>query len=157
MSSLRAQTDNCMPKISPVAVLGVAGILGQEVWKPSVFWYNAGLPENIPDLYFGGPSGKVKCENATISLQDSKAALGTQVSLLSCRELSNCMALNTVKERMRDFPQVNLGGLLAWEFLLFHWVEVRRWQDIQNHHCVDEDPIFKGNKVTLTTTGCARS
>ena len=44
--------------------------------------------------------------------------------------------------------QVNLGGLLAWEFLLFHWVEVRRWQDIQNHHSVDEDPIFKGNKVS---------
>lgn len=41
------------------AVLGVAGILGQEILKPGVFWYNAGLPENIPDLYFGGPSGKV--------------------------------------------------------------------------------------------------
>lgn len=82
------------------AMLGVAGILGQEILKPGVFWYNAGLPENIPDLYFGGPSGKV-----------------------------------------------NLGGLLAWEFLLFHWVEVRRWQDIQKHHSVDEDPIFKGNKV----------
>lgn len=24
---------------------------------------------------------------------------------------------------------VNLGGILAWEFLLMHWVEVRRWQD----------------------------
>lgn len=82
------------------AMLGVAGILGQEILKPDVFFYNAGLPENIPDLYFGGPSGKP-----------------------------------------------NLGGLLAWEFLLFHWVEVRRWQDIRNHHSVDEDPIFKGNKV----------
>jgi hypothetical protein len=36
-----------------LAVLGVAGILGQEFLKPGVFWYNAGLPENIPDLYFG--------------------------------------------------------------------------------------------------------
>jgi hypothetical protein len=36
-----------------LAVLGVAGILGQEILKPDVFWYNAGLPENIPDLYFG--------------------------------------------------------------------------------------------------------
>jgi light-harvesting complex I chlorophyll a/b binding protein 4 len=80
------------------AMLGVAGILGQEILKPGVFWYNAGLPENIPDLYFG-PS------------------------------------------------KVNLGGLLAWEFLLFHWVELRRWQDIQNHHSVDQDPIFKNNKV----------
>ncbi len=35
------------------------------------------------------------------------------------------------------FP-VNLGGLLAIEFLLMHWVEVRRWQDIKNHGCVNE-------------------
>jgi len=27
--------------------------------------------------------------------------------------------------------KVNLGGILAWEFLLMHWVEVRRWQDIR--------------------------
>lgn len=40
-------------------MLGVAGILAQEILKPDVFFYNAGLPENIPDLYFGGPSGKV--------------------------------------------------------------------------------------------------
>jgi len=24
--------------------------------------------------------------------------------------------------------KMNIGGLLAWEFLLMHWVEVRRWQ-----------------------------
>ena len=41
------------------AVLGVAGILAQEILKPDVFFYNAGLPENIPNLYFGGPDGKV--------------------------------------------------------------------------------------------------
>ena len=31
---------------------------------------------------------------------------------------------------MPILTQVNLGGLLAWEFLLMHWVEVRRWQVI---------------------------
>ena len=46
--------------------------------------------------------------------------------------------------------QVNLGGLLAWEFLLMHWVEVRRYQDIKKHHSVDQDPIFKNNKVGLS-------
>lgn len=56
------------------AMLGVAGILGQEILNPGVFWYTAGQPENIPDLEFGG--------------------------------------------------NVNLGGLLAWEFLLMHFVEV---------------------------------
>ena len=34
--------------------------------------------------------------------------------------------------------QVNLGGLLAWEFLLMHWVEVRRWQDYKNFGSVNE-------------------
>jgi len=33
---------------------------------------------------------------------------------------------------------VNLGGLLAWEFLLMHWVEVRRWQDYKNFGSVNE-------------------
>lgn len=35
----------------------------------------------------------------------------------------------------------------AWEFLLMHWVEVRRWQDYKNHGSVNQDPIFKGNSV----------
>ncbi len=34
--------------------------------------------------------------------------------------------------------QVNLGGILAWEFLLMHWVEVRRWQDIRKPGSVNE-------------------
>eukprot|EP00878_Enallax_costatus_P000304 GHUV01000377.1.p1 GENE.GHUV01000377.1~~GHUV01000377.1.p1 ORF type:complete len:264 (+),score=85.78 GHUV01000377.1:141-932(+) len=77
------------------AMLGVAGVLGQEILRPDVFWYEAGLPENLP-----GP-----------------------------------------------FQNINMGGLLAWEFLLMHWVEVRRWQDYKNFGSVNEDPIFKGNKV----------
>lgn len=36
------------------------------------------------------------------------------------------------------FGQVNMGGLLAWEFLLFHWVEVRRWQDIKKKDSVNQ-------------------
>ncbi|WIA12975.1 hypothetical protein OEZ85_006587 [Tetradesmus obliquus] len=77
------------------AMLGVAGVLGQEILRPDVFWYEAGEPQNLP-----GP-----------------------------------------------FQNVNMGGLLAWEFLLMHWVEVRRWQDYKNFGSVNEDPIFKGNKV----------
>jgi hypothetical protein len=68
------------------AMLGVAGVLGQEIFRPDVFWYEAGLPENLP-----GP-----------------------------------------------FKNINMGGLLAWEFLLMHWVEVRRWQDIKKHGSVNE-------------------
>ncbi|PNH12496.1 Chlorophyll a-b binding protein P4, chloroplastic [Tetrabaena socialis] len=46
-----------------------------------------------------------------------------------------------------------MGGLLAWEFILMHWVEVRRWQDYKNFGSVNEDPIFKGNKVPNTEMG----
>jgi hypothetical protein len=67
-------------------MLGVAGVLGQEIFRPDVFWYEAGLPENLP-----GP-----------------------------------------------FKNINMGGLLAWEFLLMHFVEVRRWQDIKKHGSVNE-------------------
>ena len=34
-----------------------------------------------------------------------------------------------------------------------HWVEVRRWQDIRKPGSVNEDPIFKGNKVPNPETG----
>lgn len=42
------------------AMLGVAGILAQEIVKPNVFFYSAGLPENLPNINFGGPDGKVR-------------------------------------------------------------------------------------------------
>ncbi len=54
-------------------MLGVAGVLGQEIFRPDVFWYEAALPQNLP----------------------------------------------------APFTNINMGGLLAWEFLLMHWVEVR--------------------------------
>ena len=36
------------------------------------------------------------------------------------------------------FTNINMGGLLAWEFLMMHFVEVRRWQDIRKHGSVNE-------------------
>jgi hypothetical protein len=67
-------------------MLGVAGVLGQEILRPDVFWYEAGLPENLP-----GP-----------------------------------------------FKNINMGGLLAWEFILMHFVEVLRWQDYKNFGSVNQ-------------------
>ncbi len=46
--------------------------------------------------------------------------------------------------------QVNLGGILAWEFLLMHWVEVRRWQDIRKPGSVNEvsrSPSMKNHRL----------
>lgn len=67
-------------------MLGVAGVLVQEIVKPDIFFYEAGLPQNLP-----GP-----------------------------------------------FQNINMGGLLAFEFLMMHFVEVLRWQDYRNHGSVNE-------------------
>ena len=48
---------------------------------------------------------------------------------------------------------VNLGSTLAIQFLLMHFVEIRRWQDIRKPGSVNDDPIFKGNKVPNLETG----
>eukprot|EP00850_Spirogloea_muscicola_P006175 SM000029S10470 [mRNA] locus=s29:330690:332197:+ [translate_table: standard] len=43
--------------------------------------------------------------------------------------------------------------LFIIEFLLFHYVEVRRWQDIRFPGSVNEDPIFKGQKLPPNEVG----
>ena len=53
-------------------MLGVAGVLVQEIVKPDIFFYEAGLPQNLPE----------------------------------------------------PFTNINMGGLLAFEFLMMHFVEV---------------------------------
>ena len=42
--------------------------------------------------------------------------------------------------------------LFVIEFILFHYVEIRRWQDIKNPGCVNQDPIFK--QYTLPPNEC---
>merc|ERR1711904_66035 len=42
---------------------------------------------------------------------------------------------------------LSVPALLAIEFILFHFVEVRRWQDYRKPGSVDQDPIFKQNKL----------
>lgn len=66
-------------------MLGVAGILAQEILKPGVFWYNAGLPENLPDLYFGGPDGKVGFSGTlpVLTLQPAGAQLQPSIKIES--------------------------------------------------------------------------
>lgn len=66
------------------AMLGVAGVLGQEILNPDVFFYDAAT--KIPE----------------------------------------------------GAPIHNMGAVLAWEFILMHWVEVRRWQDYKNFGSVNE-------------------
>jgi light-harvesting complex I chlorophyll a/b binding protein 4 len=48
---------------------------------------------------------------------------------------------------------IPFNTLLAIEFLLFNYVELRRWQDIKNPGSTYEDPIFKGNKLPAGDVG----
>merc|ERR1711998_368222 len=43
--------------------------------------------------------------------------------------------------------------LLAVEFILMHYVEIRRWQDFKNPGSADQDPIFKQNKLPKHDVG----
>merc|ERR1711998_109412 len=43
--------------------------------------------------------------------------------------------------------------LLAIEFILFHYVEIRRWQDLKNPGSVNQDPIFKQNTLPTHEVG----
>ena len=72
------------------AMLGVAGVLGQEIFNPSVFFYEAAAKATLP---------------------------------------------------------FDILGLVAVQFLLMHWVEVRRWRDFVKPGSVDTDPIFAGNAL----------
>ena len=48
---------------------------------------------------------------------------------------------------------VNLAALLGIQFLLMHYVEVRRWQDYKQPGSVNQDPIFKDYSVPNVEVG----
>jgi len=70
-------------------MLGVAGILAQEIVKPGVFFYSAGLPENLPNINFGGPDGKV-CTCWQIEVQWQERLLLQQRFAMAARSLHAC-------------------------------------------------------------------
>ena len=45
------------------------------------------------------------------------------------------------------------AGLVAFQFLTMHWVEIRRWQDWKVPGSVDKDPIFSKNKLEKHEVG----
>merc|ERR1712083_999246 len=50
-------------------------------------------------------------------------------------------------QQLKDSLPFPMPTLLAVEFILFHYVEIRRWQDFKNNGSVDLDPIFKQNTL----------
>ncbi|CAN4100409.1 unnamed protein product [Withania somnifera] len=53
------------------------------------------------------------------------------------------------------FTSLGLLNLRCWKsrFLLFHYVEIRRWQDIKNPGSVNQDPIFKSYSLPPNEVG----
>merc|ERR1719386_129079 len=47
----------------------------------------------------------------------------------------------------------SIPTLLAVEFILFHYVEIRRWRDYKKPGSVDQDPIFMQNKLSPHEVG----
>lgn len=52
-----------------------------------------------------------------------------------------------------QFPKEEIPSLVIAQIALMGWAEFRRWADMENPGSVNEDPIFKGNKVTGTEVG----
>lgn len=69
------------------AMIAVAGIIGQSLLNPDVFWYEAA----------------------------TNTALNSPADIL---------------------------GILAVQFLCMHWIEIRRWRDVQEPNSMNADPIF---------------
>ena len=51
-----------------------------------------------------------------------------------------------------DLP-MNPAALLAFQFVMMHWVEVRRWMDIRTPGSANQDPIFKEQKLSTVDPG----
>merc|ERR1711869_148322 len=46
-----------------------------------------------------------------------------------------------------------IRSLIAVQFLLMHYVEIRRWRDFRKPGSVDNDPIFQSNKLPSHEVG----
>jgi hypothetical protein len=43
--------------------------------------------------------------------------------------------------------------VVAAQFLMMHYVEIRRWRDYQKPGSVDKDPLFAGNALPAHAVG----
>ena len=133
-------------------MLGVAGILGAEVLHPEQWWYSAGMPENLP--HFDGQktnlgerrsSLRSPCGDPVGAGLGFKRSRGIRRPHSHDSHLFLTPALIAPPRPTTHPPPA--GGILAWEVLLMHFVEVRRWQDYRKFGSVNSDPIFTNNSV----------
>jgi hypothetical protein len=55
-----------------------------------------------------------------------------------------------VRQATLPFP---ILGVVAAQFLMMHYVEIRRWRDWQKPGSVDKDPLFAGNALPAHEVG----
>merc|ERR1712224_538305 len=59
----------------------------------------------------------------------------------------------TAPLQISDEISYSIPVLLASEFILFHYVEIRRWRDLISPGSVDRDPIFNEFKLESHSVG----
>jgi len=91
------------------AMLGVAGILGQEVLHPEQWWYTAGMPENLPS--FDG--NKVNMGECADSGGANRQSATVESSLHARHAVQGHTALTEQQGRVCRIPCNCVGQRLA--------------------------------------------
>ncbi|PWA93386.1 chlorophyll A-B binding protein [Artemisia annua] len=88
-------------------------------------------------------------------LQNGRWAMLGVAGMLLPEVLTNSGLLNVPKwyDAGKQDYFASSSTLLVIEFILFHYVEIRRWQDIKNPGSVNQDPIFKSYSLPPNKVG----
>jgi len=148
MKSVSARTASARPSVA-------AGVASRPLWAP-----NVKAPEYLDGTLAGDygwdPLGLGKDETARRWYRQAEL-VHARWAMLGCagvlaQEIARpdtfWYTIGGHPEQLPGpFANVNLGGLLAIQFCLMHWVELRRWADYRKHGSVNGDPIFKNFSV----------
>eukprot|EP00898_Chlorokybus_atmophyticus_P001695 jgi/Chlat1/2526/Chrsp175S02382 len=147
------------PKAAARSAVFVTRAANRDLWFPggdAPEWLDGSLPGDygFDPLGLGSDPELLKWF-AQAELQNGRWAMLGVAGIMIPELLTKFGILNT--------PSWNVAGaepyfapantLFASMMLFFAWAEGRRWADIINPGSVNEDPIFKGNKVTGKDVG----
>merc|ERR1712007_243548 len=86
-------------------------------------------------------------------LQHSRWAMLGVAGIMAAELARPDIDFYTAPQQIGESLPFSIPTLLAIEFILFHYVEIRRWQDFNNPGSVDQDPIFKEYKLPTHDVG----
>jgi len=102
------------------------------------------VPILIPNVHLAAPTDRTQ-PNPLAFLKDTRT-----VFTITCRYTAG--EPSNLPDLYFGPNGINLGGLLAWEFCLMHWVEVRRWQDYKKPGSVNE--VCNGDAFVGCRSNC---